>query len=89
MTGDEIESAGGAAFPGAIPENFREAWPGMTLRDYFAAHFMAMACTRVGEIKDADLERLFPGNAPVDREDIIALLAYRMADAMLKRRGRS
>lgn len=79
---------GGPAFPISIPGCGDNGAEGMSLRDYFAAKFMAMACERVGEIKDADLERLFPGNAPVDREDIIALLAYRMADAMLKRRAR-
>ncbi|CAB3730002.1 hypothetical protein LMG22037_05496 [Paraburkholderia phenoliruptrix] len=67
---------GGPAFP--CDEQIRDSMiyqpePGMTLRDYFAAKLMPVVWNDHKPLNDYDC----------------ALLAYRMADAMLRARGQS
>lgn len=88
MNGAELDKAGGPAFPASIPENFHEAWPGMTLRDYFAAQYMPAAIQRAGESTQNDLREIFGERGGLRREEIASALAYRYADAMLARRHR-
>jgi hypothetical protein len=60
------------AFPMAIPKEWEEYQPGMSLRDWLAGQALA------GIASDPDVDMSI-----VDRAD----WSYRMADAMLKARG--
>ena len=79
---------GGPAFPvctanaeyGHLEDNIRWQFPGMTLRDYFAANAMQGWLASYGA--DAPLE------AAIAHTDGIARLAYSLADAMLKERAK-
>jgi hypothetical protein len=68
------KNTGGPAFP-------RTQWPnetGMTLRDYFAAKAMQSVL----------LSDRYPGVFGVNRyETVTAILAYKMADAMMEARN--
>lgn len=64
--------AGGWAFPMALG-----SWEGMTLRDYFAAKFMAALIVE---------GRLIHYNGDNNRDDL-ATDAYQIADAMIKARA--
>lgn len=58
----------------AFPTTFDDLYPGMTLRDYFAAKVLA------GNLK------FFAYNDVIDFDEI-ASDAYKLADAMIKARG--
>jgi hypothetical protein len=64
---------GGPAFPVIGAPGAPEDFPGMTLRDYFAAKAM-----------EAGLTRGLPGGGDFD---ILADASYKAADAMLKARA--
>lgn len=87
MTSDEVTKAGGPAFPVSIPGCGDNGWQGMTLRDYFAGQYMVEAMSRAECLKESEINDLFPDrDGGLRRETIAAALAYRVADAMLKRR---
>ena len=65
------KNTGGRAFPAPTTKPLENYYPGMTLRDYFAAK--AMQGDVVGGVHRDDFE-------------VTAIRAYRMADAMLKAR---
>ncbi len=88
MDGNAIDKAGGPAFPGHVPDSFREAWPGMTMRDYFAAQFIPAAIEMAARAPEYDLREMFGDRGGLRREEIAAAFAYRYADAMLARRTR-
>jgi hypothetical protein len=72
---------GGAAFPGADPVNAVVGGkiiyaPGMSLRDYFAAHAMAAIISKAPYCKSENGQR--------NDEDAMARGAYSYADAMLR-----
>jgi len=77
MMAEEIEKAGGPAFPGAIPANFHEAWPGMTLRDWFAAQALC------GLLQNLHVQGSFDHGVRRNAE-----AAYSLADAMMEARKR-
>lgn len=60
---------------------------GIPLRDYFAGQYMASAFERAMKITGDELDRLLPGMQPVTSDQVAAALAYRYADAMIKRRN--
>jgi len=62
---------GGLAFPATEQHGCNSGWPGMTLRDYFAAKAMQSMCEEV--IRYDDFKSC-------------AKNAYQMADAMLEAR---
>jgi hypothetical protein len=68
-------NTGGPAYPAPTTKPLENYYPGMTLRDYFAAKAM---------------EGILAGNLPITEEPeplpLIAKAAYAMADAMLKAR---
>lgn len=66
------------AFPFII-ESEKVAEPGMDLRDYFAAQALPIV------MKDWYEDCLYPGDD--DNADGIAIVAYIMADAMMKARS--
>jgi NAD(P)-dependent dehydrogenase (short-subunit alcohol dehydrogenase family) len=76
---------GGPAFPRAGKEWGDKAWTeamaedGMTLRDYFAAKAMQAAF--------AEMLREKPCEGAAAAIRVSAVIAYQMADAMLKERG--
>jgi hypothetical protein len=71
-------NTGGPAFPTATLAQKTEG--GMTLRDYFAAK--AMAVILASQYEDG----IYVGDLDNDSEDVCAISAYKMADAMLKAR---
>lgn len=80
---------GGPAFPVELPGEprgkagpTRHCFPGMTLRDYFAAKALQ---AMLGN-KDAldSLNAIVPAD---DQDNALARQSYRFADAMLKERG--
>lgn len=70
------KDTGGAAFPHAS-YGLRDASPGMTLRDYFAAKAMYAMC------REDSMFEILPN---AEHEDNIARAAYAQADAMLQAR---
>ena len=80
---------GGPAFPGTEANGLNRGWPGMDLRDYFAAKAMPVA---IEYWTQADAEEEGGGKFVWDTfresDDCLAAaeLAYRMADAMLQAR---
>ena len=70
-------NTGGPAFPRSGDFN---AQTGMTLRDYFAAR--AMQTILASQYEDG----IYVGDLDNDSEDVCAISAYKMADAMLKER---
>ncbi len=89
ISSSELDKAGGPAFPGAIPENFHEAWPGMSLRDYFAAAVLPAAYDAAPSLTNRQLDDLFSRDkTDIKREETAAALAYRIADAMISQRNR-
>lgn len=82
---------GGAAFP----QSGFEQWApegGMTLRDYFAAHFASAQATATSA--DRDFIRpdfIYPNPGEDGRQTVaerIARVAYELADAMLAERAK-
>lgn len=75
---------GGAAFPRVVPLNIdRKYEAGMSLRDYIAAKAMQ------GLISDRETLRIIGRAADIARKDgdeMIAIRAYNIADAMLEAR---
>lgn len=67
------KNTGGRAFPAPTTKPLENYYPGMTLRDYFAAK--AISSVFVGTLPD----KLYC--------EVAAERAYHMADAMLKARG--
>ena len=65
-------NTGGRAFPAPTTKPLENYYPGMTLRDYFAAKAMQGVTTR--------------GWTPGNSMDAVAQDCYQMADAMLKAR---
>lgn len=88
MAHNELTKAGGPAFPVSIPGCGDNGWQGMSLRDYFAAQYMADAMERAPHVSDAALAdmNLHTKKGGVRREEVAAVLSYRMADAMLAAR---
>lgn len=85
---------GGPAYPapdlGEQDFNQRGAYPGMTLRDYFAAKAMAALITEPpwsAEGSEAVVVRLAAKHT-ADEAERYATAAYRIANAMLKARGK-
>lgn len=79
-TEDFFEKAGGSAFPfvaegGNDSGLHPELQPGMTLRDYFAAHALI---GMLSQVEDASRQGITPEKT--------AAAAYKMSDAMLKAR---
>ena len=75
-------NTGGPAFPTPLQHNdWREDYPGMTLRDYFAAKAMQAYIT----IGHTALGKQYAHN-PGAVNQIIAMASYETADAMLKAR---
>ena len=72
-------NTGGAAFPYAALHGCNGEY-GMTLRDYFAAK--AMQTILASQYEDG----IYVGDLDNDSEDVCAISAYKMADAMLKAR---
>lgn len=75
---------GGPAFPRVEPETANEgmrSYFGMTLRDYFAAKAMPMLAAEFYSTE----QRLEGGTVA----DLVAPIAYKFADAMLKAREKS
>ena len=72
-------NTGGAAFPYAAVHGCNGEY-GMTLRDYFAAK--AMQTILASQYEDG----IYVGDLDNDSEDVCAISAYKMADAMLKAR---
>ena len=67
------KNTGGPAFPAPTTKPLENYYPGMTLRDYFAASFVSSG-------------HIFKYISPGDRVELVAQQAYMMADAMLKER---
>lgn len=78
MSGDFNKSAGGCAFPIALPGIGDNGIDGMSMRDYFAARAMAAIFKGHGTFRDIDRDWML----------IVAAKAYLMADAMLAERDR-
>lgn len=75
MSDQDINAMGGPAFPVSIPGCGDNGWHGMTLRDYFAGQALIYLNNRKDmQIRDADH---------------IGILAYEVADSMLKARARA
>ena len=72
-------NTGGAAFPYAAVHGCNGEY-GMTLRDYFAAK--AMQTILASQYEDG----IYVGDLDNDSEDVCAISAYKMADAMLEAR---
>ena len=66
-------NTGGPAFPAPTTKPLENYYPGMTLRDYFAASFVSSG-------------HIFKCISPGDTPELVAQQAYMMADAMLKER---
>ena len=92
---------GGPAFPGQWydfqpltgEQVVREEWGGMSMRDYFAAKAMAaLIAEPVSEGWPGTVARWanqLQGRAQMSGQDIVAHVAYMMADAMLRAREAS
>jgi hypothetical protein len=59
---------------------------GMSLRDWFAGQALPVALAHYPNLREWDLEEMFGERNNLRREEIIAAVAYRFADAMLKAR---
>ena len=66
-------SDGGPAFPNITPDMNVDGGPGMSLRDYFAAHALSGWLATASQVDELKPEKE-------------AEMAYRLADAMLKER---
>lgn len=86
---------GGPAFP--LPGNngspglagYIGPLTGMSLRDYFAARFMAVADEYAHQATQNQIIELFGDRCSgIRREQIASRVAYRMADAMISARSR-
>lgn len=71
---------GGPAYPYTQSNGCNDGAPGLSLRDHFASHaltgllhFWALTCSKTGEIRDP-------------KADVMAEIAYELADAMLAQR---
>lgn len=74
-------NTGRPAFPTHPDMPYEARGEGMSLRDYFAAK--AMAVILASQYEDG----IYVGDIDNDSEDVCALSAYQMADAMLRERG--
>lgn len=87
MSDEKLIYTCGPAFPVNSPNG---DYPGMTLRDYFAAK--AMQATQISEVMEAFRRNDYDGRqshntyAPINTCEELAEEAYRIADAMLKAR---
>jgi hypothetical protein len=80
---------GGPVHPGTEANGLNSGWPGMTLRDYFAAKTLPDAIkhwTQVDEDDEGGGDFVWDTSRVSDDCLAAAELAYRMADAMLKAR---
>lgn len=84
-----MKDDGGVAFPVSIPGCGDNGWQGMSLRDYFATAFIPAAVEkhRLG-LKEYELRQLFGGRGGITGQEIIAAIAYELADAMIAHRAR-
>ena len=73
-------NTGGPAYPAPTTKPLENYYPGMTLRDYFAAKAMQ------GLISCPDWRENVGEEEGIDASDCTARAAYMMADAMLKAR---
>jgi hypothetical protein len=78
MTKEDQFDDGGPAFPISLPGWGDNGASGMSLRDYFAAKALPFACELAPD--EAMGDPTFP--------DFLAMLSYKMADAMLKARAK-
>lgn len=74
---------GGPAFPTSEEHGFNSGAPGMTLRDYFAAH----APIGVADANEAFYREHGRNARTSEMLDVLARLRIAYADAMLKARG--
>lgn len=86
-----VKDDGGQAFPQPITvgpnADAYPAYPGMSLRDWFAGQSIPAATVDYTKgIADYEIGRMFGGRGGIRREEIIATLAYQYADAMLAAR---
>lgn len=63
----------------------------VSLRDYFAAKCIPAAVEKAvsGSLQDWEIRQLCGDRGGIKGQDIIAAIAYEMADAMLARRARA
>jgi hypothetical protein len=78
--------SGGPAFPISIPGCGDNGQGGMSLRDYFAVHSLPVAASYAERIKEYELTKFFGERSGIRREEVVAALAYEIADAMMQRR---
>lgn len=78
-----ISDDGGPAFPTSEEHGFNSGAPGMTLRDYFAAH----APIGVADANEAFYREHGRNARTSEMLDVLARLRIAYADAMLKARG--
>lgn len=72
---------GGSAFPACNEANVNGTM-GMSLRDYFAARFMAAMALHTFEVAREQAA------SPHEAGDTLAMISYKMADAMLAERAK-
>lgn len=88
---------GGPAFPrtgGEVAGPNSPEWvqpqSGMALRDWFAGQAIQTAfAIRQRGLRDADFDRLFGSRTNIADYEIVAALAYGLADAMLAERAKA
>lgn len=81
---------GGVAFPVSIPGCGDNGWQGMSLRDYFAAKCIPTAFEKFKDgMKEYELIQLCGDRGGIKSQEIIAAIAYELADAMIARRSRA
>lgn len=79
---------GGPAFPMLWNAAHNSEWQvedGMSLRDWFAGQALASGAVD-GSMSETELARLFPGTRSVSKQEVMAVRAYLIADAMLAAR---
>jgi len=74
----------GPAFP--VP---RDAEWGMSLRDWLAGQAISAADSRVDRLSEREMGILFGSQNNIGRQQVIARVAYTIADAMLAERKKS
>lgn len=81
---------GGVAFPVSIPGCGDNGWQGMSLRDYFAAQCITISAEKVKlGLKEYEIAQLCGNRGGVTGQELIAALAYQVADAMIVQRKRT
>jgi hypothetical protein len=75
---------GGPAFPD--PTGDYVGREGMSLRDWFAGQAMSACAAAYPNVKEWQLKKWFGDRSGIYAEEVIARMAYEVADAMLKAR---